>query len=1046
MAAKLSCLYLAMRDKLTACMLFFLLVSSVGYGQTVTGKVSEENGDPIAGVTVMIKNTRTGVSTNASGQYTIQAGADAVLVFSTLGYTPVEEATRGRTTVNVVLKSRAESMTEVVVTALGIKKDTRKLGYATETVKLDEIQQNRTTNIMTSLEGKVAGLDISPPSAGAGSSTKIRLRGQAAFSGGGNSPLIVINGLPMDQGARSADGNNSIDLGDNMQQINPDDVEKMTILKGASAAALYGSRAANGAIIITTKSGSKNQKFGVEYSSNFSSDEVLDYSNFQTVYGQGTGGVRPTTQGTAISTGQLGWGEKLDGVPTVQFDGELRPYSAQPNRITSFFRTGTSAVNTIALSGGNDRGSYRASYSNQDAKGIMPNNAYHKKIFNFGVNNNITSKLSLQVNLNYTNENNVNPPQVGVQGQGAPNFLYRMANNISLDVLRDKAVNALGIETQTSGFQSTLINPYFLMGRQFYYNKRDRYLGTATVRYDIWKGVYAQGRVNMDYNVNFTEQNSPTGVGTSTANNSTNTGFNGTYGVNTGNGRQMNMDFMLGGSHTFGDFSVDVSVGGNTFMNRSRNFNQNVTDFTVRDLYSIENGITRTQSFGIGRSTVNSLYAFGDFGYKSFLYLNATVRRDWFSVLDPQNNNYTYPSVSASFVFSEFLKNVSWLNYGKIRATFADVGSINGIGEFQGNLVYGILQNTFNGLSLGNISNGSSPNKLLKPFSIRENEIGLEVKTFNSRLNLDVSAYQKTTTDQIISIPLSNASGYGSTPLNLGSLRNRGVDLVIDGTPVKLRNFTWNSSFNTGYNTSKVLQLAPGTTRQVVASFGGNEFLGSLVYEVGKPLNQLAGRTYQRDAEGRILVGSNGRLLQSSSDVLFGSANPKFTGGWSNNFRYKSLSLLVHIDYKIGGKIISSTALNGLRQGFTQASLVGRSGVVFDGVTTGGVQNTVSVDPQTFYADYRNQQIVDPFLYKGDFVKLRNITLSYDLSRWAASQVKFVKGLTLSASCRNVAILKKYLDDLDPEAFASSGDNRVGYEQTTLPTTRTYGLNLNVKF
>jgi len=428
-------------------------------------------------------------------------------------------------------------------------------------------------------------------------------------------------------------------------------------------------------------------------------------------------------------------------------------------------------------------------------------------------------------------------------------------------------------------------------------------------------------------------------------------------------------------------------------------------------------------------------------------------------VLNPKNNSYFYPSVSGSFIFSELLKGkIKWLNYGKLRASWADVGSVNGIDPYYGALSYNFNTNQYLNYTIGNITGNDAPNPNLTPYSTTEKNIGIELKMFGSRVNLDVEAYDKKTTDQVLPAQTSQASGYTTTVLNVGSLQNRGIEFVLDLAPVKTRNFTWNSAFNTAYNTSKVLALAPGVTRFVVADWynGGasNEFIGKLVYEVGKPLNQIAAKTYKRDNKGQILLTSGGRLQASSQDVLFGSALPKFTGGWNNNFRYKKLSLLVHIDYKAGGKLLSGSALNALRQGHSKASLVGRrqgeNGVVFPGIyetgANAGQPNTTAVFGQNFYADYRGQQIADPFVYKSDFVKLRNITLTYDFSSLVGSKIKFIKGVTLSASCRNVAILKKYTPDIDPEALASSGDFRSGYEAVSLPTTRTWGVNLNVKF
>ena len=621
--------------RLMALLLCLNPLSVFAQSKQISGQVaSSNNNDPMPGVGIIIKGTTRGTTTDASGKFKIEAANNETLVFSFIGFITQEVKVGNTSTLNVNLVEYTQNLGEVVVTALGIKKESKKLGYSAESVKVGEIQQNRTVNIMTSLEGKVAGLDITPPSSGAGSSTKIRLRGQSAFAGANNSPLIVINGLPMDQGARGANGNSSIDLGDNMQQFNPDDVESMTVLKGATAAALYGSRAANGAILITTKSGSKNTGIGVEFSSNYASDEVLDFTNFQTEYGQGQAGVRPTTQGQAITTGQFGWGAKYDGQPTIQFDGVMRPYSPALNRVKDFYRSGSAFTNTIALSGGNATGSFRASYSNQDALGISPNNDYHKKIFNAGLNQKIGNKMSMTFNVNYTNEINNNPPQVGVQGVGSPNFLYRIAGSIGLDVLKEKAVADNGTERQTSGFQNTLINPYYIMDRQFIKNKRDRILSTVAVKYDILKWLYIQGRVNMDYGVTFLEQNLPTGVGASTLLNQANTGYNGTYGVNTSTGRQMNMDFLLAGNKEFGNFSVDANLGGNIFTNNNRTFDQSVTDFTVRDLYAIENGITKSQTYGIYTEQVNSLYGTAELGYKDMVFVNLAGRNDWFSVLN----------------------------------------------------------------------------------------------------------------------------------------------------------------------------------------------------------------------------------------------------------------------------------------------------------------------------------------------------------------------------------------------------------------------------
>lgn len=1023
--------------------------------KTVTGKITDTKGGALSGVSVLEQGTSVGAVTNGDGSYSISvAGNNSILIFEHVGYDPQSEMVGDRTVINIVMQNQVKALDEIVVTALGIKKESRKLGYAASTVAIDEITKNRTTNVMTSLEGKVAGLNIAPPTAGAGASNRIRLRGQSGFAGQTNSPLIVINGLPMDQGARSAEGQPGMDQGDNLQQINPDDIESMTVLKGATAAALYGSRASNGAIIITTKSGSKNSKFGVELTSNFAADEIMDFTNYQTEYGTGSNGVRPSSQATAKSTGNLAWGEKYDGVPTYQYDGVLRPYLPDKNRFKEFYRTGTSFMNTVALSGGNASTSYRVSFSNLDANGISPDNSYHKKIFNLGLNSRVTQKLTLQANINYTHEVNTNPPIVGVQGIGYSSFLHRTPLTLAIPTLKEHAVAPDGSLLSTNPFDNLLTNPYFLIGRMFNNTKRDRFLGTISVRYDFFKWLYLQGRVNADFGNNFNEGNLPHGVGVPLRN-STNTGWVGNYNVATSFNKQLNMDFLLGTTHKIGDFSVDASIGGNMYTVYNSNTNQGVTDFVNRDIYSIGNGITKTQNYSIFRSQVNSLYAFADLGYKNFLYLNLTDRNDYFSVLTPPSeivpdpkNSFNYASVGASFIFSELLPNIKWMNYGKLRMSYADVGNANGVNPFSSQLTYSQEQQPFGTFSIWNIATGTNPNPFIKPYRVSEKEIGLELKTLKSRLNFDIAVYDKRTYDQILRADLSPATGYTGMNVNIAKLKNTGLEVMIDGTPVKNSNFSWNVVVNSAYNTSKVLALNPGQTRQLVVFFNGtgNEFLGSLVYDVGKEMNQLIANTYLRNDKGQVMLNSSGRLLPSTSPVNYGSANDKVIGGVTNTVTYKNLSLLVHVDGKFGGKVFSSTALNGLRSGMSQASLVGRNGVVFDGVLPNGAQNNISVAPQIFYADYRTQQIADPFVFSTDFIKLRNITLTYDLTHFMSRNVKFVKGLTLSAFCRNAAVLLKHIPDVDPEAFASTSDTRLGYEQHTEPTTRTLGINLNVKF
>lgn len=1041
----------------------------------ITGRVTDENGAGFPGVNIVVKGTTTGTTTDAEGKYSIEVpDASSILVISFVGYTTQEITVGDRTVIDITLSPDVRSLDEVVVTALGVQKESKKLGYAVTSVQTDELIKQRTTNVMESLEGKVAGLNITPPAAGAGASMQIRLRGQAAFAGANNAPLIVINGLPMDQGARGANGNGEVnqrDRGDNLQNLNPDDIESMTVLKGATAAALYGSRAANGAIIITTKSGTKGQGIGVDFTSSYTTSQALNFMDeiTQTEYGLGRNGQRPQTQGAAQDNGQFGFGERLDGAPTINFDGVMRPYTAHPDRLFDFLQTGTNFTNTIGLSGGGADGSFRASFSNTDAKGIQPGNEYKKRIFNVGVNHSITKKLKLQLNINYANEENINPPQIGTQGFGAVNFFTRMNISTPLEAFRESAINpATGAEFRTNSFLGTINNPYYqLQKNQFFNDERNRLLGTATIRYEFTDWLYAQGRFNYDQGGNFLEWNVLNGAGAATLFNGDGT-YRGNYNIQQDETRDINADFLVGGGKEFGKFSVDASFGGNTWRTRFRRNEQNASNFIVPDQYSITNGTLRNQNIAtylFSRSRVNSLYGWAEFGYNGMVYLNFTGRNDWFSVLNPQNNNVFYPSVSGSFIFSELLASQTWLSYGKLRASWAEVGSANGVNPFDGVLTYAINANQFNGQSLVTVNGNISPNPYLQPFTVTEKEIGLEMRLFNNKVHLDVAAFDKVTTDQILEVAISNASGFSNIKENKASLKNRGLETTIEVTPVETANFSWTTSWNNAYLQTEVLDVGneSGTLLLIYFNGTGNEFLGELRYTEGLPMNQLYTRTYRRNDNGEIVVNNQGRLLATNNAtpgaektngfLPVGSSIPKHVGGWNNTITYKNLSVGVHFDYKFGGTVLSSTLLNMTRQGHSKLSLEGRregeNGLIFPAVKESGEPNDVAVtDLQGFYTDYRNTQIGDPFTFKSDFIKLRNISVSYNFTNMLrnAAALSFVKGLILTAACRNVAIIYKDLPGLDPEAVQSSGDFRAGYENSALPTTRNFNFTLNVKF
>ncbi|KAA5542894.1 SusC/RagA family TonB-linked outer membrane protein [Adhaeribacter rhizoryzae] len=1049
--------------KLIFCLLFtwlgLLQVIDAQAQSQITGRVKSAAGENLPGVTVLLKGTTTGTTTDANGTYNLSVPVTSgTLVFSFIGYTTLERNFAQPGTLDVTLATDAKALDEVIVTALGIKREAKKLGYATSTVNTDQITTTRTTNVGNSLVGKVAGLNVQAPPSGPGGSSKIRIRGQSSF-GANNSPLIIVNGVPINNstggsansGGTGFNGEARTDTGDGLQSINPDDIESMTVLKGAAAAALYGFRAANGAIIITTKSGKGQTGIGVELNSNFQADEALDYTDFQYEYGQGENGIRPqvlqggpnAARGASTGTGTWSFGERFDGKPTISFDGQTHPYSPYRDRVKDFYRTGTTWTNSVALSGGNEKGNFRLSFANTDANSIIPNSEFHKKIMNFGLTYSLTDKLSTQLNANYSNEYNRNPPVVAQQDYNINQTLYTIANSLDVAWLEAAYQDENGNEIFPSRFTNRT-NPYWTINKRLEENRRDRIFGNASIRYQFTPWLYAQGRVGQDYFTNPYNANRPTGTAFLTA---APVGFNGNFYQRENTFRERNLDFLVGANREFGKFGIDLTVGGNSMDIKTTSLGTSVTNFYVRDLYTIGNGQVKEPQASYSQNRVNSLFGTVDFSFNNYLFLNLTGRNDWFSTLNPESNSYLYPSISTSFVFSQaFTTLPAWLSYGKIRAAYAEVGGATD--PYQNALFYNINANplSVNGTNyaLGNISGLVSPNQNLRPLSVKEAEAGLELRTLDSRVNLDISFYRKNTVDEILNVDISNTSGFNQTKVNVGQLRNQGIEAMLTLEPVRTEPITWTSTFNFTINKSEVLELANNQTRFDVANAQDlGAFIGYVSHEVGKPLASLRGFDYRRDDQGRILT-SNGRFAQGNL-ITYGSAIPTHTGGWLNTVTFKGIRLFTQIDFKAGHKLISNSNFNWMRHGLHKASLVGREGgvVMAGAVNADGSPNTVAVPAQEFYNNYRSVNVTTPFVYDASFVRWRTVSLGYDFSRFVSKS--FVKGLAVNAFINNVLIIKKHVDNLDPETQFSASDLNTGLEAHALPTTRSYGLNLNIK-
>ncbi|RYG06600.1 MAG: SusC/RagA family TonB-linked outer membrane protein [Chitinophagaceae bacterium] len=1044
-------------------LLFFLIFTGiVSRAQTVTGTVTDKNQGPIPRVTVTAKNGGAATTTNTAGQFSIKAEGNDSLVFSSVGYTELTVAINRRSTMSVNLAEGSQNLDAIVVTALGISKDSRRLGYSTTAVKSDELTVNRTPNMMNAIQGKVAGVNISGLSTGPGGTSKIRIRGQTSF-GGQNNPLIVINGVPItnpnfstnttssgnlsDGSIQPRGGGNTSDGGDGLSSINPDDIENMTILKGAAAAALYGYRASNGVIMITTKTKGKGKGIGVTYNVNYTNEKPLDFTDFQYVYGQGENGVRPTTPNP--TSGQWSFGEKIEpGMTQVLFNNLTLPYEAQRGNINKFFRNAQNLSNTITMESSSEKGGFHMSVAHLGSQGVVPNNTFDRKSVNIGFSYDLSSKLSFSGNGNYSIEKNTNPPNVANQDNSIPTSLYNLANTLPLDVLNANKYNANGDEYIYSRFMNRT-NPYWVLAEQFQNIRRDRIFGNVSMKYDILPWMFVQLRVGQDFWTRDQDINNfPTGHasrGPAPA------GFvNGIYTQDNRRYRETNADFLVSADKKFGDFGVNLNVGGNQMKTRTELNSVQVTDFIVRGLYTVQNGRAKDPLYNLGRWSVNSLYGSAELSWKDLLYVTGTVRNDWFSTLSPANRSITYPSVSGSLVFSEWMKNSTWLTMGKLRVGYGEVGSDSDVGPYANILFYGINANLISnpaGLPqpIGGPNTTLLPNANLRPMRISETEIGLELKMFNNRVNLDLAAYRKITADQIVTAQISDASGFVNTRLNSGRSRNLGVEALLSLIPVQTKNFRWEFTANTNYNITKVLSITTANEGERI-TVGSHVFNGEVRQVVGQEMGQIAGFGYKRTADGQRIFGTNGLPVRTDDLVLFGSALPKWVGGFTNSFNYKGINLSFLIDYKLGNKMLSGSNFNFVRHGLHQMTLEGREGGFKGvGVNPSGSENSSVAPVQQYWEHLRSQAIIEPVVYNGGYWKLRQVNLGYDFTKMVPEKWP-VKGVRLSFVMSNVLVLKKWVDNIDPESMGLGSDNLVGMEAHGLPTTRGMGLNLNVKF
>jgi TonB-linked SusC/RagA family outer membrane protein len=1017
---------------------------------TLTGTViSGDDNTTMPGVNVVVKGTTIGTTTDGNGKYTLSVPDEGgVLVLSFIGYATQEVPfTSAQTVVDVTMQVELSTLGEVVVTALGIEKDKNSLGYSVTEVKGEEFTQAREVNVANSLSGKIAGLNATGSSTGPGGSSRVLIRGNGSLTAN-SQPLYVINGMPIDNtvpgGSTSPNGANgnlatNIDRGDGIAAINPDDIESITVLKGGTAAALYGSRGSNGVILITTKKGAARKGVGVEYNSTYTLDRVAVFPDWQYEYGQGEGGVMPTTQLDAISSGRRSFGARIDGNTNyVAADGKNHPYSAQKNNLKNFYETGKTFTNTVAFSGGNDAILYRLSLSDLDSKSILPNTKYNRKTANLNLSGKLSDKLRVEALAQYTREEGHNRPNAG-DALGNPNWTpYEVASTVDVRWL-DPGYDANNNELAWND-APIATNGYFVINKVKQNDDKNRFIGQASVSYDILKNLTAKGIITRDfYSYNF-KHILPTGT------------LYMLKGQYTGYESQVSetnamatLNYKAQLSETIG---FNVLGGFNSRRGVVKSLDMRGTEFTTPYFYAFTN---LNQSSVIpfdARQETNSIFGSVDFDYKGYLFLTATARQDWFSTLSPEDNGILYPSVGGSFVLSDAITMPTAFNLVKFRASWAQVGG-GSPDPYQINLTYSAVPSSTVPLqNVTEVAQGTKniTNSQLKPFTSTTTEVGFNVQLLENRLGFDVALYDRRSTDDIVQVPISLATGYNNAVLNSGEVSNRGIEVLINATPAKVGAFTWDLSYNFAYNKNEVKKLAEGIeTVQIGASANGNATIRNVV---GEPFGGIYGFRMLRNNQGVPIFDMAANLPgQTNINQRLGNGVPPITMGLTNDFRYKDFSLNVLLDGKFGHDVFSVTEVYAARLGLHKMTLEGReNGLTLSGVTPEGTPHERVITVANLRSQYYNSvnRYTEMFVHDASFVKLRQVILSY---RLPVEKVKFLKiqSATLSLVGRNLAILYKKTDNFDPEQSLTNGAAQ-GIESIGLPRTRSYGVNLMVKF
>jgi TonB-linked SusC/RagA family outer membrane protein len=1049
----------------------------------VSGTVtSSDDGEPITGASILVQGTKTGTVTDVDGNFQLTAPEGSELKVSYLGMKT--KNVKVAANLKIVLQSDNRTLDDVVVTALGVSREKKALGYSVSEVKGSDLIKSRggVSNPVNALQGKVAGLQISSSSGSMGGSSKIIIRGASSLSGN-NQPLFVVDGVPIEgtdynstevgssDANSTARGAGGYDYGNLVQDINPDDIENISVLKGAAASALYGSRASNGVIMITTKRGQKDQGLGVEYSSTVGFETVTKLPKLQSQYGGGYGYAgsyntsgseaddfkTKTINGVTYTIPDYrmdeSWGPKLDGRQVISW-ADLQKWEAGGkvgNPTTSawspatsdyrdFFKTGVSYTNNVAISKAYDNSAFRISYTNTAMTGYLPNSSQYKNTVS--VNGNIMSK-DKKLNV-FTSVNFFNSRTKGRQdtGYGDNNIMVkftqwgqRQLNMDELEALYLKADGTQGSWNRSSFDNSTIPyhnNVYWSRYMNYENDSRNRIYGNIGLSYQILPQLKAQYKANLDFYVDKQYERNAVYSQELSA-----------YKESSRQQYELNHEFMLMYNQAFGDYSVTANVGANIMQRHYELiYGETKGGLAIPLFYNLANSMTTPQAYNYKREKgINSLFGDVTIGWKNMLYLEATLRGDKSSTLPKSNNTYVYPSLTASWLFSELLKDKApWLSYGKLRAGYARVG--NDTDPYQVMQTYTQYTNIDSSTPGYRLSN-TLANSNLKPESTKSWEFGLETSFLNNRLGFDLTYYTTTTSNEILPLSVSGSTGYIYKMINSGTIENKGVEFALHATPVKTRKFEWTTNITLASNKNTVKSLADGVDYFKISAAPFKVEIGAVV---GKPYGVIMGTNYVYDKNGNKCVDSNGLYMSTSGNEDIGHIYPDFTGGWSNSFKWGNFDASFQFDFSKGGHFFSTTQMWGYYCGMfeeTAANGVRENGIISDGVVYGsGEKNAVRVSARDYYENYYNGPAAQNIL-RSDYIKLREVTVGYTFK---LNPVWFIKSLRLSAYGRNLGVWGPDCKNFDPEMIVTSSGNIQGIEGGATPMVANYGLTVNLKF